>query len=447
MRIIHTGLSLFASEALRQAALPLFAAGEVGALEWSFDPGWSRPEPEWVSALLDAYAEEGRLYGHGVHFSPTSVRPDATGWLARLAKETERRAYQQVTEHWGFSRAGGLLRGAPLPLPACEASVAQAVRALGELREAVRAPQSIAQAVRTLGELRDATRGRASAIEIPIGIENLALAFSEEDVEAQPVMLARVLDEVDGVLLLDVHNLWCQAVNYGRDARELATRYPLARVRQLHLAGGGWSSSAFGAPFRRDTHDALIPDEVLELVAWLIPRCPTLEVVLVERLPETLRATDAQERWRAQWREVAALVERAAAVPLVPQGERKAGEPGAGEPGAGEPGAGEPGAGERMPQGERVTCERGTLGEREAATLNNLSAISDVSALGRYQDALVEILRAAASPAGARLAHAALLDHPDVAPFRDQVQRFDLRALEVACALTARWGVPNSNEG
>lgn len=381
MRTIHTGLSLFASEALRQAALPLFVEGEVDALEWSFDPGWSRPEPEWVSALLDAYAEVGRLYGHGVHFSPTSVQAEATGWLARVKEATQRRSYQQVTEHWGFSRAGGLLRSAPLPLPSSEAAVRQAVRSMKLVEEAV---QGVAR--------------------VPVGLENLALAFSDEDVDGQPVMLARVLDELDGVLLLDLHNLWCQAVNYGREVRALATQYPLARVRQLHVAGGGWSSSTFGAAFRRDTHDALVPDEVLELVAWIIPRCPALEVVILERLPETLAADEAQTAWRAQWRELAAIVTRAAA--------------------------------ERMVETAWSVENVETL-EKMA----RLDGVATIDELGRYQDALMRTLRATMNPADARAAHDALLVHPDVAPFRDQVARFDLRALEVACALTARWGV------
>ena len=380
MRTIHIGLSLFASEALRQAALPLFVAGEVEALEWSFDPGWSRPEPEWVSALLDAYAEAGRLYGHGVHFSPTSVQAETTGWLARVKEAMRRRTYQQVTEHWGFSRAGGLRRSAPLPLPACEASVRQAVRAMRMVEEAAR-----------------------GAERAPVGLENLALAFSEQDVDAQPVMLAGVLDELDGVLLLDLHNLWCQAVNYRRDARALAARYPLARVRQLHVAGGGWSSSAFGAAFRRDTHDALVPDEVLELVSWIIPRCPALEVVIVERLPETLATEEAQVAWRSQWRELAAIVQRAVEAPM---------------------------------------AEEGFTG-----TNARLDRAQSIEELGRYQDALIRALRATPDPAGASAAKEALLAHPDVAPFRDQVTRFDLRALEVACALTARWGVADDDAG
>src|SRR5262245_3112928 len=114
-------------------------------------------------------------------------------------------------------------------------------------------------------------------------------------------MLARVLDATDGVLLLDLHSVWCQAVNYERDVRELVGRNPLAPVRQLHIAGGSWSGVE--RRFRRDTHDALAPAEVIALAAWVIPRCPELESVIRERLPATLQDEAQRRAWREEWLE------------------------------------------------------------------------------------------------------------------------------------------------
>ncbi|MEO8703575.1 MAG: DUF692 family multinuclear iron-containing protein [Kofleriaceae bacterium] len=364
--LIHTGFSLFATEAQRLAALPLLEAGVVDAIEWTLDHGWGQTLPAWVTALLDAYAAEGRLYGHGVHYSPCSLRADATGWLARAAAEVGARRYRHVTEHWGCSRAGVLARGAPMPVPACEAAVEHTVSSLAALAEAV---------------------------TVPVGLENLALAFGPADVDAQPVMLARVLDAIDGVLLLDLHNLWCQAVNYGRDVHALAARYPLARVRQLHVAGGSWSASAIGGPFRRDTHDALVPDEVMQLVAWIIPRCPALECVILERLPDTFPDEPAREAWRTQWLALAAIVEQAARAPMI------------------------------------------ATPPPPWCALDPRPSLAD---LGRYQDALAGVVRATSN---ARDVHAALLAHPEVAPFRDHVAGFELRALEVAIALANKWGI------
>jgi uncharacterized protein (UPF0276 family) len=361
VRTIHTGFSLFADELQRQAAYPLFEAGVVDAIEWTVDLGWTAPPPEWVTALLEIYGAEGRLYGHAVTLSPTSATEPNAAWLERLSHDPFR--YRHLTEHWGFSRARGLVRGAPMPLVASDAVVAATTRSL---------------------------RALAAAAGVPVGLENLALALSRDDLDAQPQMLAQVLDAIDGVLLLDLHNVWCQAVNYERDPRELVGRYPLHRVRQLHVAGGSWSASTYGAPFRRDTHDALAPGEVMELLAWTIPRCPALEVVILERLPTALGDHDA---WRAEWTHLADVARAAAAAPIV------------------------------------------APPELATSTIRGGASIDDVA---RFQDAMTAVLVAGGDP---RAAHAALLAHPDAAPFRDEVACWDLRAVEVAIALTAKWGI------
>ena len=71
---MHVGLSLMVEADYRDAALPLFEAGVVDVLEWSCDMVWSRGgPPEWAAGLLAFFAEQGRLYGHGVTFSPLSA--------------------------------------------------------------------------------------------------------------------------------------------------------------------------------------------------------------------------------------------------------------------------------------------------------------------------------------------------------------------------------------
>ncbi len=367
MRPLRVGLALFPTDDVRDAVIPLVDAGGVDALEWTVDVlfGYDEPLDAWVSGLLDSFA--GRVYGHGVGLSPTSARFDdaAAAWLTELARDSRR--YRHVTDHWGFSRARGLLRGAPLPLVASEAVVAATTNALQAL---------------------------AAVTNTPVGLENLPLALSADELDTQPAMIARTLDAIDGVLLLDLHNLWCQAVNFERDARALAVRYPLDRVREIHVAGGGWSDSSFGPPVRRDTHDGWVPAEVIELLAWVIPRCPALEVVVLERIPSALEDHALHDAWRAEFRAIADVVRSAARDPLV-----------------------------AVPAAVHAPLP--------------VHAREDV---GRFQDAMVRVLldHRGASP---RAAHAMLLAHADCEPFRDQVARWELRPLEVALALVAKWSV------
>lgn len=251
----RTGLSLMTEPAFAVAALPLFEAGEVDALEWSFDTGWgAQPPPEWALALLDDYAFAGRLTGHGVTYSPLSARFTARqrAWLERLRVEVRSRRYVRLSEHFGCVTAGDLVDGAPLPVPFSPAAVA-------------------------IG--RDRLARLADAAGVPVGLENLALAFSRRDVDAQGDFLEALLAPVHGFLVLDLHNLYCHSVNFDVPAADLLRRYPLDRVRSLHLSGG-----SLQAGIRRDTHDSAVPPAVLALLPEALAACPRVDTVILERL-------------------------------------------------------------------------------------------------------------------------------------------------------------------
>ncbi len=259
---MQVGLSLMLDDAFRATALPLFEAGAVDAIEYSFELGWARSRPAWAEALLHHYGRAGRLWGHGVTYSPMSV--DASDhhrdWLARVAHDCATLELQGVSEHYGFMGCDGFDVGAPLPPPPRPEVAEVCAKALEAL---------------------------ASVSGASVGIENLALALSPLDVEAQPQLIAQVLDAVNGYLVLDLHNLWCQAVNFELDPQALLEQYPLHRARVVHVSGGSWSTHG-ATRFRRDTHDARVPQPVFELLAEALPRCPALEVVILEQLGPTL---------------------------------------------------------------------------------------------------------------------------------------------------------------
>ena len=93
MKPVRVGLMLATVEDLREAALPLFEAGEVDAVEWSLDLVWNgAPIPDWCSALLDAYGDAGRLYAHGVQLSLLSAEWNEwhERWLENAAHDCAR---------------------------------------------------------------------------------------------------------------------------------------------------------------------------------------------------------------------------------------------------------------------------------------------------------------------------------------------------------------------
>ncbi len=281
-------LSLMHEEDFRLAAGPLFAEGIVDAVEWSFDTLWGHPIPAWLEGLLDAYGEAGRLFGHGVHYSPLSAAFEArqARWLERLADEVARRPYVHVSEHYGFMTAAPFVRGAPLPMPRSEA-------------------------VLRVG--RDRLRRMRERLRCPLGIENLALAWSRDEALGHGVFLDALLDGLDDddFVLLDVHNLWCQAVNFELSPDELLATFPRERVRELHVSGGSdlpaWPDER-SPRVRCDTHDERVPEPVFEVLERALERFPNVRVVVFERLGGTLPANE-HEAFRDDFRRVRRIVE------------------------------------------------------------------------------------------------------------------------------------------
>jgi uncharacterized protein (UPF0276 family) len=224
------------------------------------DIGWmGRPLPPWLADVLEAYGAAGRLHGHGTGFSLLSGRLDARQltWLSRLRREVASRPYRTFSEHFGWMTAGAARWGPPLPPPASRHTIALGRDRMLRLAEA--------------------------AAPVGVGLENLALALGRRDVQAQPDLLAALLGPVNGHLHLDLHNLWCQAVNFGEDPHALLARYPLDRARVVHVSGGSETTAA-GRPFRRDTHDGAVPAPVWALLDDALGRCPHLEAAFLERI-------------------------------------------------------------------------------------------------------------------------------------------------------------------
>src|ERR1043165_7015718 len=267
----QVGLSLMLEEDFLRAAFPLFEAGEVEVLEWSFDVGWPPAViPGWAEELLQFYSGAGCLVGHGVSYSPLSAgtKELQQTWLRQLAQELRVRSYRHISEHFGFSSTRNFHQSAPLPVPLTSATLQ-----LGQER---------------LHHLADLA-------QVPIGLENLAFAFSMRDVEDQGRFLDALLTPIDGFVVLDLHNLYCQVMNFGIAFEDLLKRYPLQRVRELHLAGGSWSSPSHAAQLstsakriRRDTHDHPVPEELFAWLPAVLQKCPAVEVVILERMGGTL---------------------------------------------------------------------------------------------------------------------------------------------------------------
>ena len=267
------------------ATKELFEQEIIEVLEWSFDMGWGpEPLPDWVQARLMEFSSSNRLLGHGVGFSALTAKDSdiQDDWLRQFRHECEVRNYLHISEHYGFSRATGFDDTSPLPVPRCKTAKALA---------------------------SDKLRVLAKLSSCPIGLENLAFAFSAEEAKDQAGFIRELLELTNGFLLLDLHNLYCQMENFDLDAIEILSWYPLSRVKEIHISGGSWSSYDNSKLIRRDTHDNEIPQSLFELLPLALKFCPALEFVIFERLANTIQSESDAQQLRNDYRETKNMVE------------------------------------------------------------------------------------------------------------------------------------------
>lgn len=265
-----------------QAALPLLEQQQVEAIEWSFDTlHQTRNIPDWFTELLHTYSKGGGLIGHGVFFSlfTGGWSEDQQKWIDHLKKVATFFKFQHITEHFGFMTGANFHQGAPISIPLTESTLA-------------------------IG--RDRLQRIYEACECPVGLENLAFSYSLDEVKKHGDFLEKLIMPINGFIILDLHNLYCQMHNFELSFEEIIEFYPLHRVREIHISGGSWQEmeTAPGHKVRRDTHDDGVPAEVFDCLKKALPICPNLKYVVMEQLGTGLRLAAEQERFRADYRQM-----------------------------------------------------------------------------------------------------------------------------------------------
>lgn len=285
-KIIHSSVACNLDQALLQTTLPLFAESRVDAIEWSFDALYNvRNIPDWFTDLLHAFSSENRLIGHGIFFSLFSGNwtTEQDRWLEHLRKVSRHFHFDHITEHFGFMTGSDFHKGAPIGVPYSAATLA-------------------------IG--RDRLMRIADAGNCAVGLENLAFSYSADEVKRHGEFLQQLVEPVNGFIILDVHNLYCQLHNFSIEADKLLALYPLHLVREIHISGGSWDEITGNPPVtvRRDTHDEAVPDEVFALLEKVLPLCPNLKYVVLEQLGIALKTPESQEQFRADFKRMNRIV-------------------------------------------------------------------------------------------------------------------------------------------
>jgi len=175
--------------------------------------------------------------------------------LARLIHDVEPEAW---SEHLAFVRTGDIEIGHLAAPPRTEASVASAVR-------------NVEKATRIVGSLPH--------------MENIATLMQPPgSAMSEPAWIARIVAASGCGLLLDLHNLHANAINFGFDPQDFLDEIPIASVHVIHIAGGHWINSPDGGrQYLLDDHLGEVDEPVYTLLSEVAARAAQRLTVILER--------------------------------------------------------------------------------------------------------------------------------------------------------------------
>ena len=205
--------------------------------------------PPALLGKLERLRERYAFALHGVALSLGGCDPLDDRHLAGLKELADRLDVAFVSEHAAWSSAGGVKGHDLYPLPRNEESLANLVARIRNVQD---------------------------RLERQILVENAAsyLVFRDTTM-SEGTFLARMAEEADCGLLLDLSNLVVNAHNEGFDPiRDVLDKLPLERLALLHVAGFEDRESHFF-----DAHDGPVADEVRALHRLVVGRAgprPTL---------------------------------------------------------------------------------------------------------------------------------------------------------------------------
>lgn len=213
--------------------------------------------PRRRQRALAALAAERPLLLHGVAMGLASSIPVEPRRLERMARLCAAVRPAAWSEHLAFVRAGGVEIG-HLAAPPRNAATADG------------ACINVARAARLVGAI-PALENIATLIEPP------ASSLDEA------AWTGAILDGSGAPMLLDLHNLYANALNFGRDPVRLLEAMPLQRVSMVHLSGGRWIEPPQGPRRLLDDHLHDVPEAVFRLLESLAAKAAQPLQVLIER--------------------------------------------------------------------------------------------------------------------------------------------------------------------
>jgi uncharacterized protein (UPF0276 family) len=238
---------------------PSIAAGVLGNLD-RIDLVEVIPEGRFLESrrgqrALASLARTLPVSIHGVSLGLASMSPPDPRRLDRFARLVGEVEPESWSEHLAFVRSDGI--------------------ELGHLAAPVRTAASVEAVAEHVEQARQRIGSCPSLENVATPLEPPGSDRSEGD------WLNDVLDQSPSNLLLDLHNLYTNGLNFGFDPAAVVAALPSDRIRTIHIAGGVEVGRSEGRARRIDDHLHDVPDavyELLTLVGAVVPH--PLDVVL-----------------------------------------------------------------------------------------------------------------------------------------------------------------------
>ncbi|WP_054055607.1 DUF692 domain-containing protein [Alloactinosynnema sp. L-07] len=178
---------------------------------------------------------------HAVSLSLGGADPVDGARIDHLAAVADALDAPLASDHVCFVRAGGLDSGHLMPVPRTR-------DALDVLVANVKTAQA--------------------ALGVPLALENIAALIEWPAAElTEARFLTELVERTGCLLLIDVANMWANALNLGQDPTLLLDGLPLDQVAYVHVAGGMETDGVY-----HDTHAHPVPPGVLDLLRELCTR-------------------------------------------------------------------------------------------------------------------------------------------------------------------------------
>jgi uncharacterized protein (UPF0276 family) len=212
--------------------------------------GAGGPPHAQLTALRERYA----ISLHGVALSIGSPEPLDRSHLLRLKALCDRYEPESFSEHLAWSTHDGAYFNDLLPLPYTAQTLDTIVAHIDEVQNVLR---------------------RQMLLENP----STYVQFAESEIP-ETEFLAEIARRSGCGLLLDVNNVFVQAANHGLNAREYLRDFPLARVREIHLAGHAEQVDDAGQPLLIDAHGSPVAEPVWTLYSEVLARTGPLATLI-----------------------------------------------------------------------------------------------------------------------------------------------------------------------